>query len=83
MATVTTEEASKRPDRYGPYKPFKAAVFAATERLNAGQETADDMALIEEVIDGHASFIAALEAHVAEVNRAAAMKENSHGGDEK
>lgn len=67
MATATTEEAaSKRPDRYGPYEPFEAAVFAATERLKAGRATADDMALIEEVIDGHASFIAALEAFGAE-----------------
>ena len=52
MATATTEEAaSKRPDRYGL---FEATVFAATERLKAGQATADDMAFIKDVIDGYA-----------------------------
>ncbi len=61
------EVASRRPDGYETPKQFRDAVFAANERLIAGRATADDVALVEEVIDGHASFIAALEAHVATV----------------
>lgn len=47
------------------YQEWSARVVVATERLKRGEATPADMAMIREIIDGHASFIAMVEKHAA------------------